>query len=83
VGGYSDLQKRFGLTLILISHSLAVVHYLCTRVLVLYLGRIVEVGDADARMEYGALHAALSHAMGRARAPESARIVRPEEDAHA
>ncbi len=37
-----DLQSRFGLTLILISHSLQVVHYVCSRVAVMYLGRIVE-----------------------------------------
>jgi peptide/nickel transport system ATP-binding protein len=43
----ADLQKRFGLTLILISHSLAVVHYLCTRVAVMYLGRIVEEASAE------------------------------------
>jgi peptide/nickel transport system ATP-binding protein len=42
-----DLQKRFGLTLILISHSLAVVHYLCTRVVVMYLGRVVEEDSAE------------------------------------
>jgi len=43
----ADLQKSFGLTLILISHSLAVVHYLCTRVVVMYLGRIVEDAPAE------------------------------------
>jgi oligopeptide/dipeptide ABC transporter ATP-binding protein len=37
-----DLQTRFSLTLVLISHSLSVVRYLCTRVVVMYLGRIVE-----------------------------------------
>jgi oligopeptide/dipeptide ABC transporter ATP-binding protein len=41
-----DLQKRFNLTLVLIAHSLAVVHYLCTRVVVMYLGRIVEEAEA-------------------------------------
>ncbi len=41
-----ELQKRFNLTLVLISHSLAVVHYLCTRVAVMYLGRIVEEAPA-------------------------------------
>ncbi len=41
-----ELQKRFSLTLILISHALAVVHYLCTRVVVMYLGRIVEEAPA-------------------------------------
>ncbi len=38
----ADLQKSFGLTLVLISHSLHVVHYMCTRVAVMYFGRIVE-----------------------------------------
>ncbi len=41
-----ELQKRFTLTLVLISHSLGVVHYLCTRVAVMYLGRIVEEAPA-------------------------------------
>jgi|SRR6266540_4014052 len=39
-----ELQKRFGLTLILISHSLTVIQYLSTRVAVMYLGRVVEEG---------------------------------------
>ncbi len=38
----ADLRRRFGLTLILISHSLQVVHYLCSRIVVMYLGRIME-----------------------------------------
>jgi oligopeptide/dipeptide ABC transporter ATP-binding protein len=38
----SDLKRRYGLTLILISHSLYVIHYLCTHVSVMYRGRIVE-----------------------------------------
>jgi len=38
----ADLQKRFGLTLIFISHALSVIHYLCTRIVVMYLGRIIE-----------------------------------------
>jgi len=42
-----ELQNRFSLTLVLISHSLAVVHYLCTRVVVMYLGRIVEDAPAE------------------------------------
>ncbi|HYK88055.1 MAG TPA: ABC transporter ATP-binding protein [Acidobacteriota bacterium] len=43
----AELQRRFGLTLILISHSLPVVHYLCSRVAVMYLGRIVEEAPAS------------------------------------
>jgi oligopeptide/dipeptide ABC transporter ATP-binding protein len=41
------LQERFNLTLILISHSFPVVHYLCSRVAVMYLGRIVEEAPAE------------------------------------
>src|SRR5438093_1760090 len=43
----ADLQKLYGLTLLLISHSLAVVHYLATRVAVMYLGRIVEEAPSE------------------------------------
>lgn len=43
----ADLQKRYDLTLLLISHSLPVIHYLSTRVAVMYLGRIVEEGPAE------------------------------------
>ncbi len=43
----SDLQKSLGLTLVLISHSLPVVHYLCNRVIVMYCGRIVEEAPAE------------------------------------
>lgn len=37
-----ELQKKFDLTYILISHDLSVVRHLCDRVAVMYLGRIVE-----------------------------------------
>ncbi len=37
-----DLKKRFDLSVIIISHDLAVVEYLCDRIAVMYLGKIVE-----------------------------------------
>jgi peptide/nickel transport system ATP-binding protein len=43
-----DLKSSLGLTYLFISHDLHVVRYLCDRVLVMYLGRVVEVGDARA-----------------------------------
>ena len=39
-----DLQRERGLALLFISHDLAVVEHLCERVVVLYLGRVVEIG---------------------------------------
>jgi peptide/nickel transport system ATP-binding protein len=38
-----DLKERFGLTMLFISHDLDVVEFLCDRVIVLYLGRIMEI----------------------------------------
>ena len=42
----ADLKRKYTLTLILISHSLCVIHYLCTRISVMYRGRIVEEAPA-------------------------------------
>ena len=42
-----DLQARFGLTYLFISHNLAVVHHVSDEVGVMYLGRLVEKNAAD------------------------------------
>ena len=41
------LQKEMGLAMIFISHDLAVVREISHRVLVLYLGRVVELADRE------------------------------------
>src|ERR1700733_2364207 len=43
-----DLQERLGLTYLLITHNLAVVRFMATRVGVMYLGRLVKIGETDA-----------------------------------
>jgi peptide/nickel transport system ATP-binding protein len=42
-----DLRSELGLTLLLISHNLAVVRHLCERIAVMYLGRIIEVAPTE------------------------------------
>lgn len=42
-----DLQKQFSLTYIFISHDLNVVRYMCDRIAVMYLGKIVEMGTYE------------------------------------
>jgi oligopeptide/dipeptide ABC transporter ATP-binding protein len=41
----NDLQDRFGLTYLFISHDLSTIHYMCDRVNVMYLGTIVESAE--------------------------------------
>jgi oligopeptide transport system ATP-binding protein len=43
----AELRSAFGLALLFISHDLHVVRHLCERVVVMYLGRVVEEGGAD------------------------------------
>ena len=43
-----ELKKKLHMTYILISHDLGVVHYMSDKIAVMYLGKLVEFGDADA-----------------------------------
>jgi peptide/nickel transport system ATP-binding protein len=42
-----DLQKKYGLTYLFISHSMPLVRYLCDRVAVMQRGRLVELGECE------------------------------------
>jgi oligopeptide/dipeptide ABC transporter ATP-binding protein len=44
---FIDLKQKFALTYIFISHDVNVLRYICDRVVVMYLGRIVESGPID------------------------------------
>jgi ABC-type glutathione transport system ATPase component len=47
----AQLQREFGLTYLFISHSMPVVRYLCTRIAVMYRGKLVEIGDTEQIVE--------------------------------
>ena len=46
-----DLKDDFGLTYVFISHDLNVVRYISDRVMVMYLGQVVEIGDCETLFE--------------------------------
>ena len=46
-----ELQAEFGMSMLFISHDLSVVREISHRIMVLYLGRIVELADRDAIYE--------------------------------
>ena len=47
----ADLREQLGLALLFVSHDLHVVRHLCDRIVVMYLGRVVEEGPARAVFE--------------------------------
>ena len=44
----AELKREYGMSVLFVSHNLAVVRRLCDRVLVLYLGRMMELAPAEA-----------------------------------
>jgi len=72
-----EMQRELGLTLLFISHDLSVVRHMCDRVAVMYLGQIVESGEASSLYRFprhpytGALLAAVP-----AEDPDAARRAR-------
>jgi peptide/nickel transport system ATP-binding protein len=49
-----DLKEAFGLTYVFISHDLNVVRYMSDRVMVMYLGQVVEIGASETLFEQAA-----------------------------
>ena len=48
----SDLQKEHALTYLFISHDLSVMRFICDRIAVIHLGKIVELADTETLFEH-------------------------------
>ncbi len=73
-----DLQIQFNLTMLFISHDLLVVEYICDRVMVMYLGRIMEIAPSRSlyrNPKHPYTEALLSAAPAPTLAPKRKRIV--------
>jgi peptide/nickel transport system ATP-binding protein len=74
-----DLQERYGVTYLFISHDLAVVDLVCDEVLVLQQGRVVEQGDPGSlfRRPRAPVHAAAAGRRARPGLPARRRMHQP------
>ena len=52
VNMFEDLQQKLGVAYLFIAHDLLIVRHISDRIAVMYLGRIVEIGDADEVYEH-------------------------------
>ncbi len=51
VNMFEDLQKQLGVAYLFIAHDLLIVHHISDKIAVMYLGRMVEMADADELMD--------------------------------
>lgn len=52
VNMFEDLQEKLGVAYLFIAHDLLIVRHISDRIAVMYLGKIVEIGDADKVYEH-------------------------------
>ena len=71
---FMDLREKFGLTYLFISHDLGVVRHIARRVVVMYLGRVVEIAPA------AELYASPNHPYSQALLAEVPRLDRKRRD---